>query len=170
MKRIRRIIKEIISEIFDVIELPDNYEIINPDTNTIIYKFIYDDIIYGVKFGKIINIEGMIIQDEKIKDIISNSDRKYYISFGVMNSSGQISDGMNTNKHDAIKIISFVSAIIKEFIKNKDADIISYFSDNDRNSVYKYIYNKFLKNDFLYYTAKEKKYYDRFLIKKDLLK
>jgi len=168
MKFVREIIQEIITEIFDTIELPDGIEIIKSSQNLTIYKFVFNNIIYGVGFGKITNTDGMIINDNKIKDLISSLE-KYSVNFGTLDKNNQISDDIETNEYKAIKIISFVGAIIREFIKNNKVDVISYFAKDTRDDVYKYIYKKYLKNDFFYYTAKESPFYDRIFIKKEFV-
>lgn len=166
-KYIRKLIKEVIVELFDSNDIPDELELIENSENKKTYKFTYNKIDYGISFYKVLNINGMIINDEKIKNILSKSKNIFYINFGTV-KNGQISDDVLTNENEPIKILSFIKNIFLNFIKENEVDAITYFAKNNRDNIYKYIYNKFLKNDFYYYTAKEKEFYDRVFIKKEL--
>ena len=171
MNTIKKIIKNILLEIFDNLDIPKEFKIIKNE-NDIIYKFIHKDIDYGIEF-KIVknkNINDIMIPDEKIKKIIFNTKNKYHIAFGVLINDTQVSDNMQTNKYEAIEVINNVNAIINDFINKNNVKVITYYATKKRDSIYKYIYDKHLKNNFFFYTAKETPFYDRFLIKKELIK
>ena len=165
---IRKLIREVIEELFDKIELPKNFEIINK-SNSIIYKFVFNEIIYGVEFSKAAPTDEIMAPDKRIMNIINNCEEKFVINFGLLTKSNEIESGAETNQNNAVQIIDSVCALIKHFIKINDVKIIIYYATKKRDLIYKYIYNKHLKNDFVFYSAKEKFFYDRFLIKKELI-
>lgn len=169
MNIIRKEIRKILKEIFDKFEMPKDFEIIQSGSDTI-YKFIHNDINYAVEIKLVMLVNDIMMPDENIKKILLDTKEKYAINFGILLSNNEISDNVQTNKFDTIKIISYVYAIMDDFINKNNAKIITYYATKQRDLIYNYIYNKHLKNDFFFYSAKASPFYDRFLIKKELIK
>jgi len=170
MNKIRKIIKKTLKEIFDKLEMPTNYKVAKI-SNGFLYSFENNEINYGVEIKKVKNekIDPIMVPDENIKIVIFNTEEKYNVNFGVL-LNGKLSDDIKTNKFNTINIISFIFAIMNDFINNNNVKIITYYATKQRDKIYKYIYNKYLKDNFIFYSAKETPFYDRFLIKKELIK
>ena len=150
--------------------MPDNFNIIK-DANSTTYNFENTNVTYAAKFTLLENknISNIMVPNKGVMNIILNIKNKYNVDFGILTTGG-ISDNIQTNKYNTVLVINNVCAIIKDFINKNDVEIIMYYATGKRDSIYKYVYDKYMKNDFTYYTAKEKPFYDRFLIRKDLIK
>jgi hypothetical protein len=166
-KNLRKIIKDIVKETFDNInDLPINLRK-EEGENKIYYKFPFNNIEYAVEISKLTDIGNTQMPDEKLKNFVLEKSNGFIFSFGII-KNGIYYDVIDTKENKAIKIISFVAAIINKFLKENDVNVITFHAESSRDKIYDYIYRKYLKDEFKYYTAKEKSNYNRFYIKNDL--
>lgn len=164
MKSIKLEIRKILFELFDKLEMPKDIKKINI-VNGFINKFQYEGVKYGVEFTRFDIASELMAPDVQMRNLIAGLNSKYSVSFGVLDDSDMLSDDIMTNQHSATKVIGYVFSIIIDFINKNNVEVFSYYSSNKRDLIYEYLYDKYLKNDFKRYTAKEMPGYNRYFIK-----
>jgi len=171
--KIGEILKELIEEnrIKLLLEIIDNLILPNEYTKTIKgneikFTFKDGDLVYYVAFLKIKDIGKIMIPDTELYELIKNLDNKYYLDFGVVIDGQNVND-IKTNKNNSITIFKYVFAIIEEFIKENEVNVLTYYTyDLSRDRIYDFFINKFLKEKFFYYSKDKKPTTNKFLINK----
>ena len=167
MKRLRNIIKEVINEILDTPEVPKDIEIVN-GSNSFYYKFKTQAKEYCVSFKKYdkFNKELGLTKDERVNNIIINSNSVFYLSWGLFDEKNQSMpiDDVKTGAREEVYVFNSVFGIIKEFLEKNNPDAIFYDAIEKRKGIYDKMFNKMNLNYIKLHGVK-----NTFLIKKDLL-
>lgn len=162
---IRKIIKEVLVEILDTPNIPDDLEI-ERNSSLVIYKFKTNKNIYSVVFKKYNNFSSLgMTKDEFVNSIIKNSDNFFYLSWGIFDESNKDKpiDDIITNYDEELYVFNSVFGIILDFIKT-NPDGIFYSSTGKRDSIYKNMLSK-LNIEYSMF----KGIMNSFLVKNDLL-
>jgi len=166
MKNIKKIIKEALNEIFDNPEVPKDINLISGE-NYVVYTFKTEKSEYSVSFKKVNNFLPIgLTKDEKINNIITNSNSVYYLSWGLFDSSNAQNpiDDVETAAGEEIYVFNAIFGIILEFIKQNNPDIVFYKAIQARKRIYDKMFGKINLNYILSQGTM-----NTFLIKKDLL-
>lgn len=145
IRKVRRLIREILEEVFDKPTMPKDIEILTGG-NYVVYKFKTEKNEYAVSFtkkGKILDIM-MPKDDEKAKDIIKNSESIYFLSWGLFDESrpSEPFDEIDTKAGEEIYVFDSVFAIVLEFVKQYDPEIIIYWALKKRKRIYSQVIDK----------------------------
>lgn len=142
---IRKIIKQIISELFDKPQLPVDLKKHDRGVD-FLYSFSTNDYDYCIPFKKTeaSNFKEIALtKNEKINEIIKKSDSVYFTNWGVCDSEGNPYDDILINNKEEIYVFNSVFAIIKKFIEEHNPDIIFYEAIGSRKNIYKRVFEKF---------------------------
>lgn len=145
---LRKIIREILEEVFDNPTFPKDTEILT-SSDYIVYKFKTSKRNYAVSFTKKEKILEIVMpKDEKAKEVIRNSKSIYLLSWGLFDKSrpSEPFDEIDTKAGEEIYVFDSVFAIILDFLKKHDPEIIFYWAIDKRERIYKQMVNKLMKN------------------------
>jgi hypothetical protein len=163
---IRKVIKEIIVELFDNPQLPLDLKKHDRGVD-FLYSFSTDDYDYCIPFKK---IEANSLQDialtnnKDINEVIKKSNSIYFVNWGVCDLEGNPYDDMLTNNKEEIYVFNSIFAIFKKFIEDYKPDIIFYEAMGSIKNIYKGVFEKF-KLEYKHFEGIQ----NSFLIKKNIL-
>jgi len=140
---LRKIIKELLTEILDDPKIPNDIEI-EDDGRLVIYKFKTDKNIYSTVFKKYSSFTSIgMTKDEDVNNIIQNSENFFYLSWGIFDESNKESpiDDINTNYNEELYVFNSIFGIILDFLK-RNPDGIFYSATRKRGNIYKKMLTK----------------------------
>ncbi len=148
IRKVRMLIREILEEMFDNPVMPKDVEILT-GSNYVVYRFKTNKKEYAVsftKFEKILDI--MMPKDEIDIEVIKNSKSIYFLKWGLFDKSRPSDpyDEVDTNAGEAIYVFDSVFAIISDFIKKHDPEIIFYWVRGKRENIYNQITKKIMRD------------------------
>jgi hypothetical protein len=166
MRNIRKLIREMLSEIFDNPTLPGNLEVAEfPDKTFYKFKKSHDYCVAFIKNTSQFQPIGLT-NDEKSNNAINNSKEVFYSSWGICDGNDLPSDDVETGAKEEIYVFNSVFAIIQKFLQDKNPDVIFYKAIKKRKEIYNKIFNKLMSNNYY----QQGGVMNTFLIKKELIK
>jgi len=134
---IKNIIRKILKEIdFITFEKPENIKEWS-DNKGYYFQFIINNYNYIVSFKYINQILNNIhIKEERARNAINGSENKYIVSFGILDESGNYFDNVETKNNNTFYVLKNVFWVIKNFISEKDIDVIGFSSLGTREKIY----------------------------------
>lgn len=142
MNNIRKVIRKLINEIFDNINLPE--DLVEEGENRYVFKL--GNYKYWIKFEEFKKTSLNSISDESVLKKINSSDNKYFVNFGVV-INGRNDSEIDTNEGDVIKVLVSIAGIIDFFIKKNNVKVLTFFPISEkRKRVYLKVAEN-LKND-----------------------
>ena len=165
MKKVRKIVSEILKEIFDNPELSKDLKV-HDNGEDFLFSFSTKQFDYCVKLKKFIGNEFAdlgLTKNEDINKIIKSIDKVYYLNWGVCSSDGNPIDDIMTKDGEKIYVFNSVFAIIKMFIEKNSPDAFFYTALGKRESIYNSIFTK-MNIDYNKFDGLD----NVFLIKKEL--
>lgn len=168
-KMVRKILREefILDESLDPMVMPETLECFKEGGDTLCV-FNTEHNSYGIRFTEFSDADPFMVPDEKIRKIIEDTPNKHTIKWGLF-VNGEILQHKNTRAKEPNTVLMNIFAVIDKFIKENGVNIIGYSAETKRRRIYKIIFDKFFKNIFSYYTAKEQNGYNIYWINKKLM-
>lgn len=164
MRKVRNIIRKYLNEIFDSFKLPDEY---TEEDDVFYFKF--KNLTYYVRFTPFYKASKIMVEDEKILNIINNVENKFVVDFGIMNN-GRFEYFIKAKTSHGIELLRFVGGIILKFCEEKNVNVLSYVPNSETNDK---LFNLMSKNptlnNYFRYRKKELQPYSVFLILKKLI-
>lgn len=165
--KIRKLIFNVLLELFDTQNIPD--DVIREKNR---YAFTYQGTRYEVIFQDFSKNKSIALglNNKQVKSAIKKSKTIFQLDFGIIDENGAFQTDIDTKQFNHIYVLNSVSALVKEFIIENNVDVLVYFAEKQRRNIYKYIYEKWMKNEF-YYFEKSKildNKYESFFIKNTL--
>ena len=164
MNYIRYLIRKILNETFDTFKLPNEY---SEENNVFYFKF--ENLTYYVRFTPFYKVSKIMVDDEKILNVINNVENKFVVDFGIMNS-GRFEYFIKAKTSHGIELLRFIGGIILKFCEEKPVNVLSYVPNSETNDK---LFNLMLKNptlnNYSRYRKKKLQPYNVFLILKKLI-
>lgn len=160
---IKKIIRAVLMEVMDSTTLPPDYRENNGRAT-----FTLGLLEYWVKFTPFEKATPMMVEDEKILQIINNANNKYIVDFGIVQNDQDVYN-VKTNANNIIQVMRFVNGVILKFVNDHSVNVLTYVPNSEeRDRVFKMAVKNLLTNDFTYYRAKEHFLRNVFLISKNI--
>lgn len=169
---LRNIVKKVINEIFDNLELPEGLELIKKE-GVFLYKFKTSKNNYCVLFEIYNSFSkntpsqlAALTKDDKINDLIISHNNAFYLNWGLCDNKSYVPfDDVNTNSKEELYVFNSVFAIINKFFKENSPNIVFYRAIDKRKLIYDKMFNKMnMSNYEIIYGAS-----NTFIIKKELI-
>jgi len=172
MKIIRKTIRNILNEIFDNPTLPTDLKLIK-GSGSLLYKFETDKNNYCVLFEVYNTFSkdtptalASLTKDDRINDILIAHNNAYFLNWGLCDGSSYIPfDNVKTNSGEEIYVFNSVFAIISNFFKTNEPDVVFYQAIKKRKLIYDKMFDKTNMSNY----EKVHGLSNTFLIKKDLI-
>jgi len=172
MKKIKKIIREILNEIFDNLEIPKNL-LFKKTENSFTYSFLTKNnnycVLFDVPKSKLEKTPAnkllALTKKDEINDVIISNNNIFFLSWGTCDENNTPIDNIKTNYKEELFVFNSVFAIIKKFLEEHNPDIIFYQAIDKRKLIYDKMFNKMNMNNYL----KIEGIMNTFLIKKELL-